>query len=223
MMTKEPIQLVQGIHPPQKPPTPELVSIWKLLAKSNKKISLKPKSFLFQSGDPIQNVYIVISGYLLLIKNDIVLDILEPGQSAGAALLGQDQPQPTYPITVQAMSSCDVLHVPANFLYDLIKSDPSVNAYFIRQFRARMDYMQSVRAILNLPVANRIAFFLVHKKRLLEHTLITRKTMALALNTTTETVIRVLKDFENNKIIGYENGKIVLLDQEYLQKLCQQI
>lgn len=220
MNTNTSIILEQGSHPPQKPPTQDLVPIWKSLTKSNVKMSLKSKTNLFTAGEKIKNVYIVISGYLLLIKNGTILDILEPGQSLGAALLSQDKSHQIYPVTAQAIGSCDVLQIAADTANELIKSDYLVNAYFIQQFRERMEYMQSIRSILHLPVANRVAFFLIHKKKLLTEALITRKTMAQALNTTTETVIRTLTDFEKNKIIGYEGRKIILLNLNHLQNLC---
>ena len=223
MNTKTSIPLVElscGNHPPQNPPSEMSLQIWKKLSKSGKKININAMEFLFKYGENMTSIYIVISGYLQLIKNDTILDILEPGQSMGAAFLSSDKLHQTYPLSALAMGGCELLEIPRSEASELLKSEPKINEYFIGQFRNRMDYLQSCRSIQDMSVASRVAHFLVQKKHLLKTSLITRKIIAKAASTSTETVIRTLADFEKNKIISYDGRKIVIQEIHQLQQLC---
>ncbi len=220
MNTQSTLVLAQGSNPPKKPPTDELSQIWKSLIKLGTKVVLERKSNLFVAGDQNKHVYIVISGYLMLTKNNTLLDVVEPGQSLGAALLNSGNSKQTYPVSAKAIDQSEVLQLSAEVAFDLMNSDHSVNEYFIRQFKERMSYLQLCRSIENLPVTNRIAFFLLQKKSLLKSTTITRKMIAQAVNTTPETVIRTLAIFEKQKIIAYAGRKIILIDSNHLENLC---
>lgn len=214
------IVLSSGHQAPQNCPTEKLAIIWKALSFSGSVQNLKSQEFLFHAGDEVQSVFIVISGYLLLLKNETVLDILEPGQSMGAALLSPDQRQQIYPVSAQALGSCQVLQIPCQKVAEFLKSNQDIRDYFMGQFRQRMDYLQSCRALQNRPVAHRIAYFLIQKEKILCKTFITRKVIAKCVCTTTETVIRTLTEWQRNKIIDCEGREIRLLDLNYLQKLC---
>jgi CRP-like cAMP-binding protein len=203
MNTQSTLVLAQGSNPPKKPPTDELSQIWKSLIKLGTKVVLERKSNLFVAGDQNKHVYIVISGYLMLTKNNTLLDVVEPGQSLGAALLNSGNSKQTYPVSAMAIDQSEVLQLSAEVAFDLMNSDHSVN-----------------ESIENLPVTNRIAFFLLQKKSLLKSTTITRKMIAQAVNTTPETVIRTLAIFEKQKIISYAGRKIILIDSNHLENLC---
>jgi CRP-like cAMP-binding protein len=214
------IVLTTGRQAPQKCPTEKLSVIWKALSLSGVLQNLKSQEFLFHSGGDVQSIFIVISGHLLLLKSETVLDILESGQSMGAALLSPDQRQQIYPVSAQALGSCQVLQIPYQRVTELLKSNQDIQNYFMSQFRQRMDYLQSCRALQNRPVAHRIAYFLIQKEKLLCNSVITRKVIAKCVCTTTETVIRTLTEWHRNKIIVCEGREITLLDLNYLQKLC---
>lgn len=220
MNTQSPLVLAQGSNPPKKPPTDELSQIWKSFIKLGTKIILERKSNLFIAGDQNKHVYIVISGYLMLTKGNTLLDIVEPGQSLGAALLNSGNSKQTYPVTARSIDRSELLQLSAEVAFALMNSDHLVNEYFLRQFKERMNYLQLCRSIDHLPVINRIAFFLLQKESLLKSTTITRKMIAQAVNTTPETVIRTLAIFERQKIIGYAGRKVIILDSNHLENLC---
>ncbi len=223
MNTKTSIQLVElscGNHPPQNPPPEISLQVWKKLSKSGKKISITAKQYLFKSGENMTSIYIVISGYLKLIKNETILDILEPGQSMGVAFLSPEKLHQIYPVTALALGGCELLEISRTEAFELLKSDSKLSEYFMGQFRNRMDYLQSCRSIQDMSVASRVAHFLVQKKHLLKTSLITRKIIAKAASTSTETVIRTLADFEKNKIISYDGRKIIIQEIHQLQQLC---
>jgi CRP-like cAMP-binding protein len=220
MNTQSTVILTQGSQPPKKSPTEELSKIWKFFIKLGTKVVLEKKSHLFIAGDQNKHVYIVISGYLMLTKKNVLLDIVEPGQSLGAALLNSENSNQTYPISAISIDQAEVLQIPAESAFALMNSDPSVNEYFLRQVKQRINYLQLMRSIEHLPVPNRIAFFLLHKKFLLENTKITRKMISQAVSTTTETVIRSLARFEQKGIIEYIGRKIIIVNTDELEKLC---
>jgi CRP-like cAMP-binding protein len=215
--------LVHGNHFSKNPPIEGLTSTWKIFSDSGRKINIKSQEYLFAAGEKVEYVYIIISGYLALIKNDTILDVLGPGQSVGGALVGPKESDQIYPVTAQALGQCQLMQLPIDKVAELIQKENTVNAYFMTQFRQRMEHLQMCRSIQNRPVAQRIAHFLVQKKSILEHALITRKTIARSVNTTTETVIRTLMEFKKNQIIGYHGRHIILLDLKILEQLCAQI
>lgn len=214
------VELSCGNHPLQNL-SPEIsLQVWKKLSKSGKKINITAKEYLFKSGENMTSIYIVISGYLQLIKNETILDILEPGQSMGVAFLSSDKLHQTYPLSALAMGNCELLEISLAEASEILKSDPKIIEYFMSQFRNRMDFLQSCMSIQDRSAATRVAHFLIQKKALLKTTLVTRKIIAKTANTSTETVIRTLSDFEKNKIISYDGRKIILLDISHLQKIC---
>lgn len=220
MNTLSTVILTHGNHPPKKPPTEELSKIWKTFIKLGSKVVLSKKSHLFIEGDQNKYVYIVISGYLMLTKKNALLDIVEPGQSLGAALLNSENSKQTYPISATSIDQSEVLQLSAEATFALMNSDPFVNEYFLRQFRERINYLQMIRSIEHLPVPNRIAFFLLQKKTLLNNTTMTRKMISQAVNTTPETVIRTLALFEQQGIIKYLGRKITIANTTRLENLC---
>lgn len=220
MNNQSTIVLAQGSHPPKKSPTDELSPIWKSFTKLGTKKKIDRKENLFMEGQQNNHIYIVISGHLMLVKNNTLLDIVEPGQSLGAAILNSGNSKQTYPVTASSIDQSEVLQISGEAAYDLMNSDPLINQYFIRQFRLRMSYLQLCRSIENLPVTNRIAFFLLQKKSLLQCATITRKMIAHAVGSTPETVIRTLANFEKQNIISYSGRKILVLDIKYLENLC---
>lgn len=220
MSTHRQLVLTQGSHPTEMPPSKELSEIWKSFTHLGTKVVLKSKKTLFHEGDQNKYSYIIMSGYLLLTKHNTLLDIVEPGQSLGAALLSSRDSKQSYPVTASSIDQSEVLQICSEAVLDLMNSDSRVNQYFINQFKARMHYMQQWRVIATLPVVNRIAFFLVQKKSVLQSATITRKMIALAVNSTPETVIRTLASFEKKNIIAYYGRKIILIDLKYLEELC---
>lgn len=214
------IELSQGSHPPQNPPSDMSLAVWKKLSKSGRKINLGSQDYLFKSGENMTSIYIVISGFLLLIKNDTILEILQSGQSMGAAFLSPDKLHQCYPISAMTLGRCELLEIALTDALELLNSDLKVNEYFFGQFRQRMDFLQSCRSIQDKSVASRVAHFLTQKNHLLTTSLITRKIIARSVNTSTETVIRTLAEFQRNKIISIRGRQIILLDMNHLQNLC---
>lgn len=214
------VELSHGNHPPQNPPADMPLQVWKKLSKSGKKINLGTSDYLFKSDEVMTNIYIVISGYIQLIKNQTILDILGPGQSMGAAFLSPDKLHQRYPVSALALGRCELLEIKLVEAAELLKSEPKINEYFMGQFRERMDYLQSCRSLQDKSVAIRVAHFLIQKNHLLKTSLITRKIIARSVNTSTETVIRTLAEFQKNKIISIQGRQIIPVEVNHLQNLC---
>lgn len=215
------LKLSEGLKPLRIPPNQELASLWDNLTKFGQIKKLIPNQNVFQAGDPCKYIYIVVSGYVLLQKSEAILNIIEPGQSIGAALLGSKVSPQAYPISAKTLGHCELLELPWAEANKLFLNDYKILQYFMEQFRTRMDFIQSLQSMQEQSVAGRVAYFLVKKQNLLQTKLITRKIIAKSVNTSTETTIRTLSEFQKNHIIKCEEKIIYLLDQNYLINLYQ--
>lgn len=83
---------------------------------------------LFLQGEPATAVHVVIDGWIKLYRispngSEAVVGIFTKAESFAEAVALRGQP---YPVTAEAVSECEIMHIPASALTALIRSDPEV-------------------------------------------------------------------------------------------------
>lgn len=81
---------------------------------------------LFLQGEPATAVHIVINGWVKLYRispngGEAVVGVFTKGGSFAEAVALRDLP---YPVTAEAVSECEVMHIPASTVKAVIRSDP---------------------------------------------------------------------------------------------------
>lgn len=193
---------------------------WKILMAHGQRTILRNKQILFKTGHPARRAAILVCGFLILRKGDTIIDVLGSGESVAGILIGDKDQTISYPIDTQALGVCEVLEIQSSDIMNLFKLHDEISSYFHEQFRKRMHHLQTCRIFQNQAVANRIAHFLITKKELLQSQLLTRKLIAQATSSTTETVIRTLLDWQKKGIIKIYRKKLEILEPSYLESLC---
>ena len=82
---------------------------------------------LFRRGDPALGFHVVVYGQVKLAigfaqGNEKVVEVINPRQSFGEAMMFLDRP---YPVTAEALADTLLLHVARENVDDLLASDPS--------------------------------------------------------------------------------------------------
>ncbi len=83
---------------------------------------------LFMQDDPANAIHIVLEGWVKLYRmtvggTEAVVSVFARGESFGEAVALRKLP---YPVSGEAATNCEVMHIPTNVLVQLVKRDPEV-------------------------------------------------------------------------------------------------
>jgi CRP/FNR family transcriptional regulator, polysaccharide utilization system transcription regulator len=197
---------------------------------ATKLIQYKKGDFLFRQGEEVKGLFLVEDGVLKIVQRNrtgkIVFSRLAfPKDTVGHRSIFI---QKTYSGTAEILSaSAKVYFFPAEKISSLLAG----NAGFARQLiikiakelqRAEEEQIQTKEKTAH----ERLSGFLYEvgqnyaekssDGRLIFKSAISKKNIAQSLLLADETVIRLMADLESEKIIGYENKKIVIVDSKKL-------
>nr|WP_282569180.1 Crp/Fnr family transcriptional regulator [Aliiroseovarius sp. S1339] len=83
---------------------------------------------LFMQEDPAEAIHIVLDGWVKLYRmtrggKEAVVSVFTRGESFGEAVALRNLP---YPVSGEAATSCEIMHIPTSVLVQLVKRDPEV-------------------------------------------------------------------------------------------------
>ncbi len=202
------------------------------LAAATREEPCRARDYVFMEGDPAQWLCIVKSGRIRIVRhsragNDVVLELLGPGEIFGGVAVIEKRP---YPATAQAIEASVILKIPAQALIALSERHTSIIrelALMIgRRLRAAHD---SIRSLASDPVEARLAATLLRLAlrdgvrsaaglALPFH--LTRQSLADMCGTTVETAIRVMSRWTRDGLVVDEGGRLAVADLEALRELA---
>ncbi|HSE94093.1 MAG TPA: Crp/Fnr family transcriptional regulator [Methylomirabilota bacterium] len=203
------------------------------LAAVAREETYRPRTYVFEEGDPATWVCIVKSGHVKIVRHsragrDVVLELLGPGEVFGGVAVMERRP---YPAAAQATETSVVLKIPAAAALALAERHPSVireMALVIgRRLRAAHD---SVKSLSVDPVEARLAGAVVRlagregtrsKEGVTLPFHLTRQSLADMTGTTVETTIRVVSRWIRDRIVAEDGGHLVLRDLDALRALAE--
>lgn len=187
--------------------------------------SLKKKQVIYNEGDPASAIYLVLSGTVKTLKmaedgRELVTSVYGPEEYFGitALLAGRE-----YQETAETIEDCTLCSLPKEIVEQLVYKYPDVAERFIKILAG--DLLQNQEQLLQLAyhsVRKRMAGLLIrlqaknNERKILE---VTRDNLAALAGMATETVSRVLSDFNDEGLIDRQAGKITILDPVKLQRL----
>lgn len=192
-------------------------------------LSFKKGHILFEDGSKPRGVHYIKSGTLKLSKSGVygkeqILRFIKEGDLIGyrSLLVGED-----FQATAEAMTDLEVTFVPANIFMHLLEVDMKLCFAMLQKIAFELgESSNTVTFLAQKTVRERLAEILL----LLEQKLgtspegfiqisLTREEIANIIGTATESAIRLISEFKNDKLIEVEGRNIKILNHEKLKKV----
>lgn len=206
-----------------------LENLDKLITAKQKMTVLKKKQYLFSEGSYPNALYFLnkgsIKGYQ---RNDegreYITNLYKGGDFIGYIDLLEEQP---YRESAVALEESEVVVIPRDDFFSLIHKNRDVAAKFIKMLSDNL--AEKEERLLQLAyhsVRKRVAEALLLVERQYKKEgeekfklSISREDLANIVGASTETVIRTLSDFKEEKLIEITSGKIFILQSDKLSRL----
>lgn len=177
------------------------------------------------SGEPCENLMILISGQVrgevLDFKGEIVKieDISAPRPIAPAFLFGK---QNKYPVTVIANTKTQILYIPKNELLKIFQKDTNILQNYLDIISSRGQFLvERVKLLTLKTLKQRIAFYILQNITQLPLKNYTQKEMSETLGVTRPSLARAFIKMEEEKILSYNKGRIIIINELKLKQILQ--
>lgn len=203
--------------------------IFKNLLEDRNTNIYKKKQTIYSVGNHPFGLYYVVRGKVKVFKTneegkELVVDLYSSGDFLGYVALLEGT---VYQDTAEALEETEIAVIPKVDFDDLIHNNPILAEKFIRILARNVSEKESqliglAYNSLRKKVAE--ALLLLQKKYDVKEperfTIdINRDSLATIAGTATESLIRTLTDFKNEKLIDIQSGGIVILNQKKLEHL----
>ena len=201
----------------------------KRLSLDRKVHHYKKKEVVFMEGDLPSGLVFISSGKVKTFKTndngkEFITGLHKEGEFIGYLDLIEES---DYKETAEALEDSVICFVPKNDFFALLYTNRDVAAKFIKMLSNNL--LESEERLINLAynsVRKRVADALVNLQKKYQkeddkvHTFsISREDLASMVGTATESVIRTLSDFKDEKLIDIKDKSIIILNLEKLLKM----
>lgn len=187
------------------------------------------KHILYKQGQRPRVVYNIISGKVKVSKSnqdgkELITNIFGPGDFFGytAILEGVN-----YKEDAQVLEESEIMLIPREDFIQLVSNDLETATNFIKI--VTQNIVEKEESLLNIAYSSlrkKVAFGLMQlyeKYKINDEAKpvlnLSRENMAQSLGIATESLIRTLGDFKDEKLIDIDSGKVTILDQKKLTNL----
>ncbi len=193
---------------------------------------LKHREYFFRAGDSAQLFCIVVEGAIKLLRHsprgeDIIMHFAVQGDVVGALLMNQND-NATYPISAKSMGPTRVVCIPKSTFKHYWQSDVGIQNRLNALLYCRMNNIQDDKTMSTSPLRVRIANLLMRHldqdSENLNQSLslsLTRQEIADALGVAVESVIRAMRDWQEDGTIYRltEKGSEIINVEKLLRTL----
>jgi len=192
----------------------------------------KVDEVIYLSAEPAEKFFVVADGRVRLLRHsmtgrDILLDLLTSGEYFGAlSMLGEA----VYADTAQAHSACCILAIGRGTFRQILKRYPSVSLKMIEIMEKRLrSANEHVHQLSAMSIESRIASLLMllgekfgeqREMGLLLQVPLSRENLAGMAGTTTETVSRVMSQFQKDGLIRSGREWVAVTNLEELEMIA---
>lgn len=199
----------------------------------SKIINYKKNAIIFMEGDPYKGFYILLNGSVKIYKisfegKESILHLIKPSESFGDVPLFEGG---NYPVNAQVITDSILIFVPHKEFTLLIKKNPTICFNMLVGFSKKMRRLtQKVEELSTKEVTNRFARYLLEEikesgtEKLPEPFLritISKKNIAAYIGTITDTLSRLLKKLQDEKIIRVSGKSIFITDMDKIKNLAR--
>jgi CRP-like cAMP-binding protein len=199
----------------------------KSISTDKKLHNYKKKDMIYMEGDEPNGIIYINSGKIKTYKTndqgkEFITGIHGEGEFIGYLDVFENN---EYRETAEALEDSSTCIIPTEDFFALILSNRDVAAKFIKMLSNNIVEMEE--RLLNLAynsLRKRVADALLSlhgraAKAEQKHFSISREDLANIVGTATESVIRTLSDFKDEKLISVERGQITVLNEEHLRRM----
>jgi CRP/FNR family cyclic AMP-dependent transcriptional regulator len=187
------------------------------------------KHVLYKEGQRPRVVYHVISGKVKVSKRnddgkEFIINISGPGDFFGYTSILEDV---NYKDEAEILEEAELMLIPREDFMQLVSNDMQIAQSFIKIITKNIQ--EKEESLLNLAYSSlrkKVAYSLIQlyeKYKLKDgHAPVlnlSRENMARSIGIATESLIRTLGDFKDEKLIDTQAGKVVILDENKLRNL----
>ena len=190
----------------------------------------KKKHIVYTEGQRPKHVYFVMSGKVKTYKSnedgkELITNIYGPGEFLGYAPILEEV---NYKDSAQILEDAQLMLIPKEDFLQLITHDLQIAKQFIKIITHNIiDKEEDLLNFAYSSLRKKVAYGLIQlfeknkadEKSERKYLDLTRKNMAHAVGVATESLIRTLADFKDEKLIDFENGKVILLNEKKLRNL----
>jgi len=192
-------------------------------------VSFNRKLHVYSKGQRPRAVYYVVSGRVKILQanddgKEFITSIHGPGEYFGYTSILEDD---NYKDAAQALEETTLMVIPRADFLQLVSNDIQIAQTFIKIITHNV--VEKEKSLLNLAynsLRKKVAYGLIHlleKYKAGEGSQIivnlSRENMAQSIGIATESLIRTLGDFKDEKLIDIEAGKVIILDEKRLRNL----
>lgn len=189
----------------------------------------KKKQKIYTSGNHPNRLYYVIKGKVKTYKineegKELVTQLYSPGDFLGYVPMLEGT---VYKDMAEALEDTELATIPKEDFEELINKNPEVAKKFIQLLAKNISIKETqllsmAYSSLRKKVADALLMLQNKYKQAKEENFvidISRDNLATIAGTATESLIRTLSDFRNEKLININDGKISIIDQKKLEHL----
>ncbi|MCC6542621.1 MAG: Crp/Fnr family transcriptional regulator [Flavobacteriales bacterium] len=205
---------------------------WQALAYSHTTTLLfKAGETIFKEGQKCENMYMIGQGRVKVFTNfsrkvEVILRLASDGFALGHRGLLMDR---TFPVTAVALTPTTIHMLPIRVFEDMLRANALFCYHFTLFLAEEMARSEQLRKnLVSMTVKGRVALALrinadvfgfdPKDRTLLAHT-ITRKELAALANSTYESVVRTLSEFQEKGLITLDRKKVRINDMDQLCRL----
>jgi len=175
---------------------------------------LEKREILFHEGDRGTAIYILVDGNVQLYKTtpdgrEIVIKTVQPGEIFGEVILFEEE---KYPVSAVSLKKSTVFMMP-KMQFSCLLDNPSFRDEFMGSMMRKMRYLtQQIQYITLHDVEERLLRFLANHYGM-NTTLkvaLSKKDVAAAINTTPETLSRILMRLKESDRLIWEGKSITI-------------
>lgn len=189
-------------------------------------------SVIFNEGQKPQGIYCLKEGKVKVFKNSFdgreqITRILFPGELLGLKALLSGHP---YSVSSAALEECDLCFIPKSDFFQLMLKYPDFTRAIIISLSKLLEQAEfRMISLAHKPVRQRLAETLLYLNKTFYPTApahirtylnITRQDIANIIGTAPETVIRLLSEFKESKLISIKGRKIFLTNVQELRRIA---
>lgn len=206
-----------------------LENLDKVISDEQRTTTLKKKQFLFSEGNFPNALYFLSKGRIKSYKaneegREYITNLYKEGDFIGYLDLLEEN---RYRETAVALEDSEIVVIPKDDFFTLLHNNRDVATKFIRILSDNLaDREERLLKLAYNSVRKRVAeaLLLVEKQYKKEEDKkfklsITRDDLANIVGASTETVIRTLGDFKEEKLIDIQGGKIIIINSDKLNRL----
>ena len=201
----------------------------KLSSDEREVFNYSKKQFVYKEGHRPRAVYYVVSGKVKIYRTnddgkELITNIYAEGDYFGYTPILEES---NYKESAQVLEDAKIMLVPREDFMQLVSTDLGIAKTFIKIITHNI--LEKEDSLLNLAyntLRKKVAFGLVQllEKYKFENEAkpqlnLSRENMAQTIGIATESLIRTLGDFKEEKLIDIQVGKVIILDEKKLRNL----